>query len=34
MPRHFRLGIGGDSATLARGLERLDQALDELTGLT
>jgi aspartate/methionine/tyrosine aminotransferase len=34
MPGHFRLSIGGDSATLARGLERLDQALDELTGLT
>jgi hypothetical protein len=34
MPSHFRLGIGGDSATLASGLERLDQALDELTGLT
>ena len=34
MPGHFRLGIGGDSAMLASGLERLDQALDELTGLT
>jgi aspartate/methionine/tyrosine aminotransferase len=29
MPRHFRIGIGCDTATLAAGLERLGQALDE-----
>jgi len=29
MPRHFRLGIGGDTATLRAGLERLSAALDE-----
>jgi aspartate/methionine/tyrosine aminotransferase len=27
MPRHFRLGIGGDSETLAAGLKQLDAAL-------
>jgi aspartate/methionine/tyrosine aminotransferase len=30
MPAHFRVGIGGDSKTLAEGLERLGSALDEL----
>ncbi|HVG22268.1 MAG TPA: aminotransferase, partial [Blastocatellia bacterium] len=30
MPRHFRIGIGCDSAMLASGLERLGNALDEL----
>jgi aspartate/methionine/tyrosine aminotransferase len=30
MPTHFRFGIGGESATLASGLERLDQALNQL----
>ena len=30
MPAHFRIGLGGDSATLAEGLERLGKALDEL----
>jgi len=30
MPAHFRVGLGGDSETLARGLERLGSALDEL----
>jgi len=29
MPRHFRLGIGGETATLQAGLERLSAALDE-----
>ncbi|MBZ5534634.1 MAG: aminotransferase class I/II-fold pyridoxal phosphate-dependent enzyme [Acidobacteriia bacterium] len=29
MPDHFRLGIGGDTDTLAAGLERLGAALDE-----
>jgi len=28
MPRHFRIGIGGDTATLRGGLERLGAALD------
>jgi aspartate/methionine/tyrosine aminotransferase len=28
MPRHFRIGIGGDTATLRAGLERLSAALD------
>jgi len=30
MPEHFRVGLGGDAATLAGGLERLGNALDEL----
>jgi aspartate/methionine/tyrosine aminotransferase len=30
MPEHIRIGIGGDSETLASGLERLGAALDEL----
>jgi hypothetical protein len=30
MPRHFRIGIGGDTATLGAGLERLGAALDAL----
>jgi aspartate/methionine/tyrosine aminotransferase len=30
MPAHFRVGLGGDSETLAAGLDRLGQALDEL----
>jgi aspartate/methionine/tyrosine aminotransferase len=29
MPQHFRIGIGGDTATLRAGLERLSAALDE-----
>jgi aspartate/methionine/tyrosine aminotransferase len=29
MPDHFRLGIGGDTATLEAGLERLSAALDQ-----
>ena len=29
MPHHFRIGIGGDTATLHAGLERLSSALDE-----
>ncbi len=29
MPRHFRIGIGGDTAGLRAGLERLSAALDE-----
>ncbi|HXJ07765.1 MAG TPA: pyridoxal phosphate-dependent aminotransferase [Candidatus Acidoferrum sp.] len=29
MPRHFRIGIGSDTATLKAGLERLSAALDE-----
>ncbi|MBA2270318.1 MAG: pyridoxal phosphate-dependent aminotransferase [Chthoniobacterales bacterium] len=29
MPQHFRLGIGGDTAELREGLERLGAALDE-----
>jgi len=28
MPRHFRIGIGGDTGTLRAGLERLSAALD------
>jgi hypothetical protein len=28
MPRHFRIGIGGDTPTLRAGLERLGAALD------
>ncbi|MGH9902501.1 MAG: aminotransferase class I/II-fold pyridoxal phosphate-dependent enzyme, partial [Pyrinomonadaceae bacterium] len=30
MPRHFRIGIGGDTDTVKEGLERLGRALDEL----
>jgi len=30
MPAHFRVGIGGDSEDLEKGLERLGAALDEL----
>jgi hypothetical protein len=30
MPQHFRIGIGGDTASLRAGLERLSSALDEL----
>jgi aspartate/methionine/tyrosine aminotransferase len=30
MPEHFRVGIGGDSETLAGGLQRIGAALDEL----
>jgi aspartate/methionine/tyrosine aminotransferase len=30
MPAHFRLGLAGDTETLAAGLERLGAALDEL----
>ena len=29
-PAHFRVGLGGDSETLAEGLDRLGQALDEI----
>ncbi|MGB7284938.1 MAG: pyridoxal phosphate-dependent aminotransferase [Candidatus Acidiferrum sp.] len=29
MPRHFRIGMGGDTASLRAGLERLSAALDE-----
>lgn len=29
-PAHFRLGLGGDLATLTEGLDRLGQALDEI----
>jgi aspartate/methionine/tyrosine aminotransferase len=29
MPRHFRLGIGGDTPELHAGLERLSAALDQ-----
>jgi aspartate/methionine/tyrosine aminotransferase len=29
MPQHFRIGIGGDTASLRDGLERLSAALDE-----
>jgi aspartate/methionine/tyrosine aminotransferase len=29
MPAHFRIGMGGDSETLAEGLNRLGKALDE-----
>ncbi|MCA1606021.1 MAG: aminotransferase class I/II-fold pyridoxal phosphate-dependent enzyme, partial [Acidobacteria bacterium] len=31
MPAHFRVGLGGDSETLAQGLERLGSALDEVS---
>jgi aspartate/methionine/tyrosine aminotransferase len=30
MPAHFRIGLGGDSETMAKGLVRLGAALDEL----
>jgi aspartate/methionine/tyrosine aminotransferase len=30
LPAHFRIGMGGDSETFIEGLDRLDQALDEL----
>lgn len=30
MPRHFRIGLGGDTDTLRAGLDRLGRALDEL----
>jgi aspartate/methionine/tyrosine aminotransferase len=29
MPQHFRIGIGGDTAGLRAGLERLGAALDD-----
>jgi len=29
MPQHFRIGIGGPSAELREGLERLGAALDD-----
>jgi aspartate/methionine/tyrosine aminotransferase len=32
MPQHFRIGIGGDTAGLRAGLERLAAALDEFGG--
>ena len=32
MPQHFRIGIGGDTASLRAGLERLNAALDEFKG--
>ncbi|HEV8370000.1 MAG TPA: aminotransferase class I/II-fold pyridoxal phosphate-dependent enzyme [Pyrinomonadaceae bacterium] len=31
LPDHFRIGIAGDSEVLEKGLERLDEALDELS---
>ncbi|MGC1620673.1 MAG: pyridoxal phosphate-dependent aminotransferase [Candidatus Acidiferrum sp.] len=33
MPRHFRIGMGGDTAGLRAGLERLSGALDEFATL-
>ena len=30
MPAHFRIGLGGDSESLAQGLERIGAALDEI----
>lgn len=30
MPRHFRIGLGGDTGALRAGLDRLGRALDEL----
>ena len=30
MPAYFRIGMGGDTESFSKGLERLDQALDEL----
>jgi aspartate/methionine/tyrosine aminotransferase len=32
MPQHFRIGIGCETETLAKGLQRLGTALDELAG--
>ena len=32
MPQHFRIGIGGDTANLRAGLERLGAALDDFGG--
>jgi aspartate/methionine/tyrosine aminotransferase len=32
MPRHFRVGVGGDTESLRGGLDRLGRALDELGG--
>jgi hypothetical protein len=32
MPQHFRIGIGGETAGLRAGLERLGAALDEFAG--
>jgi aspartate/methionine/tyrosine aminotransferase len=31
LPAHFRVGLGGDTETLAAGLKRLGSALDELS---
>ena len=31
MPEHFRIGIGGETAELQAGLERLGKALDEVS---
>jgi len=31
MPAHFRIGLGGDSETMAEGLRRLGASLDEVT---
>jgi hypothetical protein len=33
MPQHFRIGIGGDTASLKGGLERLSSALDTFAKL-
>jgi hypothetical protein len=30
MPDHFRVGLGGDTATIEEGLARIGAALDEL----
>ena len=32
MPQSFRIGIGGDTALLGEGLQRLGAALDEAAG--
>jgi aspartate/methionine/tyrosine aminotransferase len=32
MPQHFRIGIGGETATLTEGLARLGQGLSEING--
>jgi aspartate/methionine/tyrosine aminotransferase len=32
MPQHFRIGIGGDTAEVGAGLDRLSAALDEFAG--